>query len=161
MRWSDALGRWCRCCASARLRKVPDANITALRQAGLLGAVAPLWRLRMSLRTHIDVVAELGRGCPSTAWCAGISTHSWLMGLFPEAAQRDSFGTDPDAIVSGHRAPRQGSRVDGFVLRLLALRLGCEHSQWIFLALSSRIPAKTVEEGDCLWDGQVTVRTTG
>ena len=80
-----------------RLRKVPDANIIALRHAGLLKVLQShrYGGYQMSLRTHIDVVAELGRGCTlSTAWCAGIfHAHSWLMGLFPEAAQQDSFGT--------------------------------------------------------------------
>ena len=130
-----------------RLRKVPDANIIALRQAGLLKVLQShrYGGYQMSLRTHIDVVAELGRGCTSTAWCAGIfHAHSWLMGLFPEAAQQDSSGTDPDAIVSAVIAPRGKARaVDGgFVLNgFWPFASGCEHSHWLFLALSSRMPA--------------------
>ncbi len=118
-RWSHALGRWCRClreraAEADRLRKVPDANIIALRRAGLLKVLQSrrYGGYQMSLRTHIDVIAELGRGCTSTAWCAGvIHAHSWLMGLFPEAAQQDSYGTDPDAIVSAVIAPRGKARV--------------------------------------------------
>jgi 3-hydroxy-9,10-secoandrosta-1,3,5(10)-triene-9,17-dione monooxygenase len=149
-----------------RLRKVPDANITALRQAGLLKVLQSrrYGGYQMSLRTHIDVVAELGRGCTSTAWCAGIfQGHSWLMGLFPEAAQQDSFGTDPDAIVSAVIAPRGKARaVDGgFVLNgFWPFASGCEHSQWIFLgAVVEDAGGQAVEEGDLLvGTDQVTVK---
>ncbi len=140
-----------------RLRKVPDANIIALRRAGLLKVLQSrrYGGHQMSLRTHIDVIAELGRGCISTAWCAGvIHAHSWLMGLFPEAAQQESYGTNPDAIVSAVIAPRGKARsVDGgFVLNgFWPFASGCEHSQWLFLgAVVENAGGEAVDEGDLL-----------
>lgn len=140
-----------------RLRKVPDANIAALRQAGLLKVLQPrrYGGYQMSLRTHVDVIAELGRGCTSTAWCAGvIHAHSWLMGLFPEAAQRDSYGANPDAIVSAVIAPRGKARAveGGYVLNgFWPFASGCEHSQWLFLgAVVEDADGEAVGEGDLL-----------
>jgi 3-hydroxy-9,10-secoandrosta-1,3,5(10)-triene-9,17-dione monooxygenase len=140
-----------------RLRRVPDANIIALRRAGLLKVLQSrrYGGYQMSLRTHIDVVAELSRGCTSTAWCAGvIHAHSWLMGLLPEAAQQDSYGTDPEAIVSAVIAPRGVARaVDGgFVLNgFWPFASGCEHSQWLFLgAAVEDAGGQAVDEGDLL-----------
>jgi 3-hydroxy-9,10-secoandrosta-1,3,5(10)-triene-9,17-dione monooxygenase len=140
-----------------RLRRVPEANIIALRRAGLLKVLQSrrYGGYQMSLRTHIDVVAELSRGCTSTAWCAGvIHAHSWLMGLLPEAAQQDSYGTDPEAIVSAVIAPRGVARaVDGgFVLNgFWPFASGCEHSQWLFLgAAVEDAGGQAVDEGDLL-----------
>jgi 3-hydroxy-9,10-secoandrosta-1,3,5(10)-triene-9,17-dione monooxygenase len=140
-----------------RLRKVPDANIIALPHEGLLKLLQSrrYGGYQMSLHTHIDVVAELGRGCPSTAWCVGVfHAHSWLMGLFPEMAQRDSYGTDPDAIVSAVIAPRGKARaVDGgFVLSgFWPFASGCEHSQWLLLgAVVEDVGGQAVDEGDLL-----------
>jgi 3-hydroxy-9,10-secoandrosta-1,3,5(10)-triene-9,17-dione monooxygenase len=148
------------------LRKVPDANILALRRTGLLKVLQSrrCGGYQMSLRTHIDVVAELGRGCTSTAWCAGvIHAHSWLMGLFPEAAQQDSYGTDPDAIISAVIAPRGMARaVDGgFVLNgFWPFASGCEHSQWLFLGtVVEDSGGQAVDEGNLLVaTEQVTIK---
>ncbi|MGE5148181.1 MAG: acyl-CoA dehydrogenase family protein, partial [Candidatus Eiseniibacteriota bacterium] len=122
-----------------KLRRMPDANVAALRKAGLFKVVQArrYGGYQMPFTTHIDVVAEIARGCPSTAWCLGVThAHSWFMGLFPEQAQEDTYGTDPDAIISAVIAPRGkavmvdgGYRLNGF----WPFGSGCEHSQWLFL----------------------------
>ena len=53
-----------------RLRRLPDANVRALKQQGLCRLMVPRrfggWQT--SVRTYIEVMAEIGRGCGSTAW---------------------------------------------------------------------------------------------
>ena len=59
-----------------------------------------------SIRTYIEVMAEIGRGCGSTAWVASlINVCAWLAALFPERAQQDVWGPDPDAWIAGSLAP--------------------------------------------------------
>jgi 3-hydroxy-9,10-secoandrosta-1,3,5(10)-triene-9,17-dione monooxygenase len=122
-----------------KLRRMPDANVAALKKAGLFKILQArrYGGYQMPFSTHIDVIAEIARGCPSTAWCMGvIHAHSWFMGLFPEKAQEETYGADPDAIISAVIAPRGkavkvegGYRLNGF----WPFGSGCEHSQWLFL----------------------------
>lgn len=128
-----------RAAEAERLRRLPDENIAALQQAELLKVLQPrrYGGLEMGLRTHIDTVATVARGCGATAWCMGVMhAHSWLIGSFPEAAQAECFGADPDAVVSAVIAPRGkaraiegGYRLDGF----WPFASGCEHSDWLLL----------------------------
>jgi len=122
-----------------KLRRLPDANVAALRQAGLLKVLQPrrYGGLQMSLRTHIDTVAEIARGCGSTGWCMGVvHAHSWLIGSFPQQAQEECYGANPDAFVSAVIAPRGKARPaeGGYVLEgFWPFASGCEHSQWLLL----------------------------
>ena len=88
-----------------------------------------------SIRTYIEVMAEVGRGCGSTAWVASlINVCAWLAGLFPERAQQDVWGADRDAWVAGSLAPNGvavpvdgGWRVSG----RWPWASGCMHAQWV------------------------------
>jgi alkylation response protein AidB-like acyl-CoA dehydrogenase len=68
-----------------------------------------------SIRTYIDVMSELGRGCGSTAWVASlINVCAWLAALFPERAQSDVWESNPDAWAAGSLAPNgEATPVDG------------------------------------------------
>jgi alkylation response protein AidB-like acyl-CoA dehydrogenase len=87
-----------------------------------------------SIRTYIDVMTELGRGCGSTAWVASlINVCAWLAALFPERAQRDVWGSNPDAWAAGSLAPQGiatpvegGWRVNG----RWPWASGALHAQW-------------------------------
>ncbi len=122
-----------------RLRRMPDANVAALQQAGLLKVLQPRrfggWQA--SLRTHLDVVSEIARGCASTGWCLGVMhAHSWLMSLFPPAAQQDTFGHNADAIISAVITPHGTARAtqDGYILNgFWPFASGVEHADWLFL----------------------------
>ncbi len=122
-----------------KLRRLPEANIAALKQAGLLKVLQPrrYGGLQMSLHTHIDTVAEVARGCGSTAWCMGVMhAHSWLIGSFPQQAQEECYGADADAVVSAVIAPRGKARAveGGYVLNgFWPFASGCEHSSWLLL----------------------------
>src|SRR5262245_6931038 len=99
-----------------RLRRLPEANLDALRETGLCRLMTPrrLGGYETDIRTYIAVMAELGRGCGSTSWVASlINVCAWLAALFPERAQQDVWGSGPESWTSGSLAPRcEGIPVD-------------------------------------------------
>jgi 3-hydroxy-9,10-secoandrosta-1,3,5(10)-triene-9,17-dione monooxygenase len=146
-----------RAAEAERLRRVPDANVAALREASLFKVLQArrYGGHQASLHTHVDVVAQIARGCVSTAWCLGvIHAHSWLMGLFPEAAQQETFGKNPDALISAVIAPRGKARAvaGGYVLNgFWPFASGSEHADWLFLGAAVHNDAgETVDEADLL-----------
>jgi alkylation response protein AidB-like acyl-CoA dehydrogenase len=99
--------------ATDALRRLADENVQALRDAGLCRLMVParLGGYQTSIRTYLEVMAEVGRGCGSTSWVASlINVCAWLAALFPEQAQADIWGPDPDAWIAGSLAPN-GSAV--------------------------------------------------
>ena len=138
------------------LRRVPAANIAAVRAAGLLKVLQPrsAGGYEMSLHTHLDVVSAIGRGCGATAWCMGVMhAHSWLLALYPEAAQDDVFAANPDTIISAVIAPRGTARIvpGGYVLSgAWPFASGCEHSDWLLLGAMVANEDGIVDEGDFL-----------
>jgi 3-hydroxy-9,10-secoandrosta-1,3,5(10)-triene-9,17-dione monooxygenase len=122
-----------------QLRRLPDATVAELRAAGLFKVLQPrrCGGFEMSLHTHIDTVAEIARGCGSTAWCMGvIHAHSWLVGSFPHQAQAESYGANPDAIICAVIAPRGKARavVGGYRLNgFWPFASGCQHADWLLL----------------------------
>jgi 3-hydroxy-9,10-secoandrosta-1,3,5(10)-triene-9,17-dione monooxygenase len=140
-----------------RLRKVPPANVAALKQAGLYKVLQARRHggYQMSLHTHIDTIATVARGCISTAWCMAVThAHSWLMASFPEKAQAETYGSDPDTLISAVIAPRGNARaVDGgYVLTgFWPFASGCEHADWLFLGAGiADAKGQKLDEADLL-----------
>jgi alkylation response protein AidB-like acyl-CoA dehydrogenase len=119
------------------LRRLPDDNVRALKEAGLCRLMVPqrLGGHQTSIRTYLEVTAEIGRGCGSTAWVSSlINVCAWLAGLFPERAQRDVWGVDRDAWIAGSLAPHgEAVPVDGGwrVTGRWPWASGCLHAQWV------------------------------
>jgi 3-hydroxy-9,10-secoandrosta-1,3,5(10)-triene-9,17-dione monooxygenase len=118
------------------LRRLPDEIVAAVREAGLCRLMVPrrFGGYQTSIRTYLQVIAELGRGCGSTAWVASlINVCAWLAALFPDRAQRDVWGANPDAWVAGSLAPHGTAvAVDGGwrVTGRWMWASGCLHAQW-------------------------------
>jgi 3-hydroxy-9,10-secoandrosta-1,3,5(10)-triene-9,17-dione monooxygenase len=90
------------------LRRLPDGNVAVLRKHGLCRLMVPrrFDGYQTDIRTYLEVMAEIGRGCGSTAWVASlVNVCAWLAALFPERAQRDVWGDDREAWVAGSLAP--------------------------------------------------------
>jgi len=117
-------------------RRLADENVQALKDAGLCRLMVParLGGHQTSVRTYIDVMAELGRGCGSTSWVASlINVCAWLASLFPERAQADIWASDPDAWIAGSLAPNgETVAVDGGwrVSGRWPWASGSMHAQW-------------------------------
>ncbi|GAA3310832.1 acyl-CoA dehydrogenase family protein [Streptomyces cinereospinus] len=122
-------------------RRVAEQNINALAEAGLFRLTVPrrLGGHETTLRTFLEVGAELGRGCGSTAWAATlINVCGWLTALYPEQAQKEVWGADPQARVCGVIAPSSTSRAAAggqVVTGRWGFASGCLHSQWALLGM--------------------------
>ena len=118
-------------------RRLADENVLALRESGLCRLMVPrrFGGHETSIHNYVAVMAEIGRGCGSTAWVASLlNVCAWLTGLFPERAQRDVWGVDADAWVAGSLAPNGvatpvegGWRVTG----RWPWASGCLHARWM------------------------------
>lgn len=89
-------------------RRVPQENIDALADAGLFRLIAPAryGGPQTGVRAFLECSAELGRGCGSTAWVMSlINTTMWMVGLYPERAQREIFDADPAALACSVLTP--------------------------------------------------------
>ena len=119
------------------LRRLPDEVVHALRDTGLCRLMIPkrFGGYQTSIRTYIEVMEEIGRGCGSTAWVASlVNVCEWLAGLFPERAQQDVWGADANAWIAGSLAPNGiavpvdgGWRVSG----RWPWASGSLHAQWV------------------------------
>jgi len=123
-----------------RERRIPDDVLAAIDAAQLFRLRTPrrFGGFEGDLRTYMDVVTELGRGCGSTSWVAFISIATvWIAALFPDEAQRDVFEGNPDVRFMGAlgmtaraRAADGGYVVDG----KWAYASNCLHAHWAVLA---------------------------
>ncbi len=128
-----------RSAATNKARRVPDETIRDLKQAGLFKLLQPLryGGVEADLETFSRAVMQLSRGCGSAGWVFSVlSIHQWMMGLYPDEAQKDVWGKDPDALVasafrpSGKVVPEKGGiRLSGS----WGFASGCENSEWIIV----------------------------
>ncbi|AII11502.1 acyl-CoA dehydrogenase family protein [Rhodococcus opacus] len=85
-------------------RKVPEESIRALVEAGFFRVTRPraYGGFEVSSRTLFEVLAAVGRHCPSSAWVGALSNASaWAISHFPEQAVTEIFGQNPDALFCG------------------------------------------------------------
>jgi 3-hydroxy-9,10-secoandrosta-1,3,5(10)-triene-9,17-dione monooxygenase len=123
-----------------RERRIPDAIPAAMDAAQLFRMRTPkrFGGFEADLRTYMDVVTELGRGCGSTSWVGFISIATvWIAALFPDEAQREVFEGNPDVRFMGalgmtahDRAVDGGYVVDG----KWAYASNCLHAHWAVLS---------------------------
>jgi alkylation response protein AidB-like acyl-CoA dehydrogenase len=98
-------------------RVLPAEVVDALAEAGVFRLLTPkrYGGYETDLRTLTEVSEALGEGDGSAAWVGMIiAVTNWLACLFPDKAQEEVFGADPDARVTGVAAPTgMGERVPG------------------------------------------------
>ncbi|MGI5341785.1 acyl-CoA dehydrogenase family protein [Streptomyces sp. CA-181903] len=122
-------------------RRLTDEVIDELTRAGLFRLTVPrrFGGYETDVRTLLDVTAALAEGDGSTGWVvAVVNTCNWLASLFPEQAQEDVFGADPDARVTGVFSPTATStRVDGGwrVSGRWYYNSGAPHSSWAVVGI--------------------------
>jgi alkylation response protein AidB-like acyl-CoA dehydrogenase len=81
-------------------RQVPSETIRDLMDAGLFGVLTPksLGGSELGIATLVDVAVQVASACGSSGWVYGVlAGHSWLLNLFPIAAQREVFA-NPRAL---------------------------------------------------------------
>jgi alkylation response protein AidB-like acyl-CoA dehydrogenase len=128
-----------RAAEAERERRIPKATIDELQSAGLFKLFVPrrLGGHEASVRTFLDVTAEVARGCGSTGWVnALVNICGWLGALYPERAQQEVWGSDPDARIAGVLTPSAtaASVEGGFMLNgRWTFASGCLHANWAVL----------------------------
>ena len=118
---------------------VPADLIEELKAGGLFRAFVPKryggWEAEFF--PVLESLSFLGEACASTCWVASLfASHSLLTAWFPEGAQNEVWGEEPDALVGSSLAPvGRMSEVDGGY-RLSgdwSYSSGIDHAGWLLL----------------------------
>jgi 3-hydroxy-9,10-secoandrosta-1,3,5(10)-triene-9,17-dione monooxygenase len=101
-----------------RNRRVPDETQQAFVDAGFYRIFVPKrWGgYEMDYTTSVDIAAELGRGCGSSAWIfTNLAQQSLVNGIKDPRAQEELWADGPDAVVSSAFAAPDATirRVEG------------------------------------------------
>ncbi|MFH8570526.1 acyl-CoA dehydrogenase family protein [Streptomyces sp. NPDC017993] len=124
-------------------RRIAASVVSAMTDSGLLRLMTPrrYGGYESDMRTLLEVATELGRGCCSAAWIAGVvNAGNFAASLFPPAGGNEVWGEAPDArcaLVLGLPA-QDVEQVDGGVVvsGQWAYVSGCLHAQWISVLIA-------------------------
>ena len=130
-----------RAARTEELRNLPPETVDDLHASGVMRAAQParFGGFDVDYGAVLDITAELGRGCGSTAWCYSIwASHNWAVGMFPLEAQEEYWAESPDTLSSTSLNP-SGSRVEasdgGYRLSgRWQFSSGCDYARWVMLA---------------------------
>jgi 3-hydroxy-9,10-secoandrosta-1,3,5(10)-triene-9,17-dione monooxygenase len=126
--------------AAEAARRLSDSTIEDFHAAGLFRILQPkrVGGFELDYGFQVDVGAEIGRGCGSSAWVLIVlASHHWILGMYPAEAQDEVWSASPDTLVaSGFTAEHSkvvpvdgGYRVTG----LWKYASGVLHCDWIML----------------------------
>lgn len=122
------------------LRRLPEATINELKEAGVFRILAPknLGGFGMGVETYGEVIRRLARGCASTAWTAGhLIEHVWMLARWPQRVQDEVFADGPAPLAAATSAPvgTAGKVPGGFSISgRWSFASGVMHSEWALLA---------------------------
>jgi 3-hydroxy-9,10-secoandrosta-1,3,5(10)-triene-9,17-dione monooxygenase len=119
------------------LRRLPDETHDDLVDAGLYRLYQPrrYGGYECDFALQIDIAAELGRGCGSTAWVHSIlASHSWVQGMMTGRCQDEVWGDTPNVVIASAN-PTRGVRMDevdgGYLLDgKWSFSSGVDHCDW-------------------------------
>ena len=120
-------------------RFVHPASITAMKDAGLFRILLPqlVGGYELRLRTMSECVTAVSQACTASGWALLVVTaHDWILGMFPEAGQREVYADSPDALVAGGLATQgRAVRADGgwTVSGRWQFASAVDHSQWLIM----------------------------
>jgi 3-hydroxy-9,10-secoandrosta-1,3,5(10)-triene-9,17-dione monooxygenase len=146
-----------------RAQKCEDARVLLpeneklLHETGLFRTHQPkrFGGMELPFVAVVDIVAELARGCPSTAWNVGnLGCHHWILGYYEPQTQHEIWDANPDVLIASSiaLAAGRGKRIDqGFVVSgRWPFSSGVDNSDWNMLAV-------TVYENDIPVDWRLCV----
>lgn len=125
-----------------QLRRLPEATVQELLDAGIYRIYLPrrYGGYELDFQLQVDIAAELGRGCGSTAWVWSIvASHHWVQGMMDPRAQDDVWYEDPDALIAS-AFPGPGATVtpveEGYLLDgRWSFASGIDSCDWVHLNL--------------------------
>ncbi|WP_323039685.1 acyl-CoA dehydrogenase family protein [Gemmobacter sp.] len=137
------------------LRRVPDANVQALRDIGYLRGMVPR-AYGGSEESPVDLYRAarlLASICPSTAWATQLLMgHAHVVAAFSKQAQDEVWGNGPDSYAASSVAPagKFTPAEGGFHLTgRYQFSSGCDHAHWVILG-GMRPNAETGASEHCL-----------
>src|SRR6516225_4400366 len=125
--------------AATAARRLPPETIADYRDAGILRILQPkrFGGLQGRFSLFSRIVEELTYGCASSAWVyAVLAEHQWIIAQYPEQAQIDVWGDDPEAVAASSLAPREAARRVPGGWRLSGhypFSSGCDYAQWAII----------------------------
>jgi 3-hydroxy-9,10-secoandrosta-1,3,5(10)-triene-9,17-dione monooxygenase len=121
-------------------RRLPDATIRELHQTGLFRAFQPkrVGGAELDYGLIVEIGALLGTACGSTSWVwANLASHHWMLAMWPEPAQTEIWGADPDALIGSafvFPAGRAKKVAGGYTLSgRWPFSSGIMHSGWVMV----------------------------
>ncbi|HEX4928752.1 MAG TPA: acyl-CoA dehydrogenase family protein [Burkholderiales bacterium] len=146
-----------------RAQKCEDARVLLpeneqlLHETGLFRYSQPrrFGGMELPFVAVVDIVDELARACPSTAWNVGnLGCHHWILGYYEPETQHEVWDENPDALIASSiaLAAGRGTRTrDGFVVSgRWPFSSGVDNCQWNMLAVTVYEEAKPVDWRLCL-----------
>ncbi|WIG56960.1 MAG: hypothetical protein OJF61_002748 [Rhodanobacteraceae bacterium] len=127
-----------------RERRIADANVEALRDAGLFRMLTPrrCGGHEIGARAWLDVVALVAESCGSTAWVLSLLTNAaWFAGMLGDEARMEIFGANPDTRIAGVFAPCEGMQREDAGIRISGKWFwasGSLHADWAMLGVLER-----------------------
>jgi len=149
--YDQAMGRARECVPVLRERaqKCEDARVLLpeneklLHETGLFRYHQPkrFGGMELPFIAVVDIVAELARGCPSTAWNVGnLGCHHWILAYYEPETQHEIWDKNPDVLIASSiaLAAGRGQKVDGgFVVSgRWPFSSGVDNSDWNMLAVT-------------------------
>jgi len=142
-----------------RLGRVPDENVRAIEEAGLLRMLMPVNRggYWTDAATAATAMTHIASGCPSTAWVLQIYSGIGRMAeVFPEETLSEIYAETPNARFAGTFGsagaicePADG----GYRIRGQGhwpYNSGCHHADWDLLRVSIEERDGGTSDGFCL-----------
>lgn len=149
--YDDAMRRARECVPLLRERaqKCEDARVLLpeneklLHETGLFRIHQPkrFGGMELPFVAVVDVVSELARGCPSTAWNVGnLGCHHWILGYYEPETQHELWDANPDVLIASSiaLAAGRGRKVEGGfqVSGKWPFSSGVDNSDWNMLAVT-------------------------
>jgi 3-hydroxy-9,10-secoandrosta-1,3,5(10)-triene-9,17-dione monooxygenase len=149
--YQEAMRRAAECVPTLleRAQKCEDARVLLpeneklLHETGLFRYHQPkrIGGMELPFVAVVDIVAELARGCPSTAWNVGnLGCHHWILGYYEPETQQEVWGANPDALIASSiaLAAGRGKRIRGgfIVSGRWPFSSGVDNSDWNMLAVT-------------------------
>jgi 3-hydroxy-9,10-secoandrosta-1,3,5(10)-triene-9,17-dione monooxygenase len=146
-----------------RAQKCEDARVLLPENGRLLHDTGlfrysqpkPFGGMELPYVAVVDIVAELARGCPSTAWNVGnLGCHHWILGYYEPETQHEVWDAEPDALIASSiaLAAGRGKKVDGGfqVSGKWPFSSGVDNCGWNMLAVTVYEDDKAVDWRLCL-----------
>ncbi|AZM59423.1 MULTISPECIES: acyl-CoA dehydrogenase family protein [unclassified Streptomyces] len=122
-------------------RRPTPENLDGLREAGLLRLTTPrdAGGHGADTRTQVDVLLELARACPSTAWVTAVfSGLKPMLRTFSARARGEFYADGPDTVACSVASPNGRGLLTGDGVRISGewpVASGCEDAQWALLGV--------------------------